>query len=83
MSVHTWHCQGSHKPSSCATFTLNPHWAKLPQAKTVLGLHMQGCFGSVQLFATLWIVACQDSLSGGSTGKNAGAYCPVLVTIPY
>ena len=53
VSLHTWHCQGPRKPSSCTTFMLNSHWAELPQAKKVLCLGAQGCFGSVQLFATL------------------------------
>ena len=46
---------------------------ELPEAKTVLRLCMQGLFGHVQLFATLWTVACQASLSEkGSPGKNTG-----------
>ena len=28
MCLHTWCLQGPHKPSSCATFTLNPHWIR-------------------------------------------------------
>ena len=32
MSLHTWHCQGPHKPSSCATYMLNSHGAQWPQA---------------------------------------------------
>ena len=44
----------------------NPHWAEPPQAKiNVLLLCTQGHFGRVQLFATLWTVACQASLSEG------------------
>ena len=30
-----------------------------------LSLHMLSCFSSVQLFATLWTIACQSSLSMG------------------
>ena len=33
MSLNTWRHQGPCKPSSCTTFTLNSHWAELPQAK--------------------------------------------------
>ena len=51
--------------------------------KKVLRLTMQGCFGHVQLFATLWTMACQTSLSGDSPGKNTGAYWPILVAIPF
>ena len=28
MSLHTWCLQCPRKPSSCATFTLNPHWGR-------------------------------------------------------
>ena len=79
MSLHTWHCQGPCKPSSCATFTLDPHWGRAATGKKDLPLCMQGCFGLVQLFATLWPVACQASLSGVSPGKNTGVYWPILV----
>ena len=33
MSLHAWHCQGPHKPSSCATFTLNTHWGRAATGK--------------------------------------------------
>ena len=61
MSLHAWRPQGPHKPSSCTTFTLNPHWGRAAtgkKKKKVLRLRMQGQFGRVQLFATLWTVAC-------------------------
>ena len=45
--LSTWCCQGPRKPSSCATFMLNSHWDRLPQAKEVLCLRTQGPFGSV------------------------------------
>ena len=46
---------------SCSTLT----GAELPQAKKkILRLCTQGRFGHVQLFVTLWTVACQASLSG-------------------
>ena len=35
---------------------------ELPQAKKVLHLCMQGHFGCVQQFATLWTMACQSFL---------------------
>ena len=28
MSLNTWHCQGLHKPISCATFTHKLHWGR-------------------------------------------------------
>ena len=49
MSLHTWGCQGSRKPSSCVTFTLNSHWGRATTGKKILHLCMQGHFGSVQL----------------------------------
>ena len=51
--------------------------------KKVLHLCVQGCFGHVQLFATLYTVACQASLSGGSSSKNTGVYWPILVALPF
>ena len=33
MSLHTWRCQGPHKPSSCTTFTLNSHWGRAATGK--------------------------------------------------
>ena len=36
MSLHTWYRQGSHKPSSCATFMLNPHWGRATTGKKSL-----------------------------------------------
>ena len=31
--LHTWRCHGLHKPSSCATFTLNSHWGRAATGK--------------------------------------------------
>ena len=33
MSLQTWHHQGSHKPSSCTTFTLNSHSGRAATGK--------------------------------------------------
>ena len=67
-------------PLSCSTLT----GAELPQAKKLLCLCAQGHhFSRVQLFATVWTVASQASLSGDSPGKNTRAYWPILVTIPF
>ena len=41
MSLHTWHCQGPRKPSSCATFILNSHWGRAATGKKVLRLCVQ------------------------------------------
>ena len=83
VSLQSWCHQGPCKPRSCATFTLDPYWDRAATGKEVLHLSMQGCFGHVQLFAMLWTVACQTSLSGGSPGKNTGVYWPILVAIPF
>jgi len=33
MPLHTWHCQGPWKPSSCATFMLTSHWGRAATGK--------------------------------------------------
>ena len=33
MSLHTWRRQGSHRPSSWATFILNSHWGRAATGK--------------------------------------------------
>ena len=85
MCLHTWCCQGPCKPNSCATFTFNSHWGRAATGKKSLVPICTGRFSSVQLIVTLWTVACQASLSGsgGSLGKNTGAYLPILVVIPF
>ena len=66
MSLNTLHCQGPCNPSSCAMFTLNPHWARTAVGKEQSYIYARrGRFGHVQLFVILWTVACQASLSGG------------------
>ena len=62
MSLHTWGHQGPCKASLPSHSTVRG--AELPQAKKVLHLCVQGRFGCVRLFATLWMVAYQASLSG-------------------
>ena len=62
MSLHTWGHQGPCKASLPSHSTVRG--AELPQAKKVLHLCVQGCFGCVRLFATLWTVGYQASLSG-------------------
>ena len=73
---------GSPQPSSCTTFMLNSHQGRAAIGKkNVLHLCAQGCFGHVQLFATLYTVACQASLSGrrgvlqARTLECIGQYC--------
>ena len=46
---------------------------------------MLSCFSHVQLFATLWTVACQAPLSMGSPGRNKVVGCHALLqgTLPH
>ena len=46
MSLHTWCCQGPHKPSSWATFMLNSHWGRATQAKKCLASMCTGLLRS-------------------------------------
>ena len=87
MSLGAWCSQGPRDPSSCTTFTLNPHRgraATVKKKKKVLHLCIQGHFGHVQLFVTLWTVACQDSLSWGFSRQEywsvlANTGCHILL----
>ena len=53
------------------------------RGKKFLCLCMWGHLSRVQLFATLWAVAFQASLSGDFPGKNTEVYWPILVAIPF
>ena len=44
MSLHIWHRQGLHKPSSCATYMLNSHWGRAATGKKSLA---SMCTGSL------------------------------------
>ena len=85
MSLHTWHHQDPHKPSSCATFMLDPHWGRAATGKIkVLHLCIQGRFSRVHLFTTLYCGLPGFSVrEGGSPGKNTGGYWPILAAIPF
>ena len=63
MSLNTWCHQGPHKPSSSTTFTLNSCWARGATGKKSFAPVCR-VLGNVQLFAALWTVAYQASLSG-------------------
>ena len=56
---------GSQQPKSCATFVVNPYGQNCHWWRKILRLCVEGCFGHVQLFATMWTEACQSSLSKG------------------
>ena len=64
VSLHTWRRQGPHKPSSCATFTLNPHWGRAATGKQSLAPVCTGSPGSCLTLCDPVTVACQASLSG-------------------
>jgi len=67
MSLHTWRRQGPFNPSSCATFTLNPHWGRAASGKKKYCIYASRVTSVMSSSATLWTVACQASLSGGGT----------------
>ena len=88
MSLHTWHHQGPRKPNNYTSFMLTG--AEQPQEKEVLHLYMQGCLSRVQLFGTLWTVACQASVSEGfskqeyrSVLANTGCHTLLYFLLPY
>ena len=65
MSLHAWHCQGPHNPSSCDTSCSTLTGAELPQRKrkSCVSAHRVALIMSNSV--TLQTVACQASLSGG------------------
>ena len=84
MSLHTWHRQGPHKPSSWTTFTLTSHWGRTATGKkSCVYVRRIALVVSDPLWpCRLWParLLCQR---GGSPGKNTGAYWPILVVIPF
>ena len=72
MSLHSWSCQGTLKPSNCATFTLNFTGAELPQAKKtcIYALRVVLVVSNSLHPCRLWParLLCQ----GGSPGQNTG-----------
>ena len=83
MSLHTWRHQGPHKSSRCTTFTLNPHGGRAATGKKVLCLCAQGRFDHVGIFATVWTVACQVSLSGMGVLQARTLECIGQYLLPY
>ena len=63
----------------CSTLT----GEELPQAKKVLHLCMQGHFGCVQQFATLWTMACQASLFRGFSRQECWSRMPYPSRVLY
>ena len=51
MSLHTWRRQGPCKPSSCTSFTFNPHWGRAATGKR--NSLMFVCTGLLQSCPTL------------------------------
>ena len=49
--LHTWHCHGPCKPSSCTTFTLNSHWGRAATGKKKKVMSV--CTGLLQSCPTL------------------------------
>ena len=85
MSLHTWHHQRPRKPSSYATFILNPHWVRAATGRTSLRSMRAGLLRSCPALCDS--VVC--GLSGfsvrerASSGKNTGVYWPILVSMPF
>ena len=79
MTRHTWRRQGPHKPSSCATFTLNSH------------RHKKSCVDARRVTSAVsdFCHPADCGLLGfsvrerGSLGKNTGVYWLTLVAIPF
>ena len=84
MSLHTWCCQGPHKPSSCATFTLNSHWGRAAtgkkKKKKMSSIYAYRVASVMSNSATLWTVACQASLLGAFSRQEDW---PILVALPF
>ena len=84
MALHTWHRQGPCKPSSCATFMLNSHWGRAATGKKMSCIYVRKV---TLVVPNSGPVDC--GLPGfsvkepGFPGKNAGAYWPILVAIPF
>ena len=82
MSLNTWCHQGPHKPSSCTTFMLNPHWGRAATGKKscIYARRVTSVVSSSLRPCGLWPARflCQ----GASPGKNIGAYWPLLVAMP-
>ena len=86
MSQHTWGHHGHHDPG-CTIFTFSPHWDRAAtgkkKKKKIIASMQVGVSLVMSNSATLWTVACQASLSGGSPGKNTGVCWPILAATPF
>ena len=82
MSLHTWPCQGPHKPSSCITFTLNSHWGRAVTSRKscTYARRVTSLVSDSLQPSRLWLarLLCQ---AGGSPGKDTRACWPILVAI--
>ena len=63
------------KPTSPSYF----HDKVLMDSSSACSVSMLSCFSSVRVFATLWTIACQVPVYGGSPGKNTGMGCHDLL----
>ena len=57
-------------------------WSKESLQQLVLDVDMLGGFSSVQLFVTLWTVACQAPLSMGYSRQEYSRQCPPPGDLP-
>ena len=76
---------GPHNSSSCATFTLNSYWGRAVTGKKSLASMHKGLLRSCPTLCHS--VDCGlpgfSVREGYSPGKNAGAYWPIPVAIPF
>ena len=57
------------------------YYKKSTKSLPLVCARMLSCFSRVELFGTLWTVACQSPLSVDSPGKNTGVGCHVLLHV--
>ena len=82
------HFQGPHGPSSCAPFTLNPHWARAATGKKSLVSKYAGSLRSYPALCDTVDYGLVHSLDydrlpcqWGSPGKNTGVGCHILLEL--
>ena len=78
MSLHTWHRQGPHKPSSCTTFILNCQWGRAATGKKSLASVRTG-----SLWLCLTLCDPVDCGLPGFSVREGDLQPRILVAIPF
>ena len=78
MSLHTWRRQRPHKPSICATFTLNCQWGGAATGKKSLASVLTG-----SLWLCLTLCDAVDCALPGFSVREGGLQPRILVAIPF